>query len=237
MIFERDKNPSFFNAAEDLRYLLSKGYPRTGALTFVGNRYQLPKSEREIIGRGVYPGEEALRRRNRLLSPEAIKGRAIGLDGYNVIITLESALLGRDLIACDDGPIRDAAWVSSSFRPSEVTEDVLELILDYLYGKGALSIVFYLYAPMSHSGDLALHISSILSGKGVMGRAQAVPSPKVELRAFPGITCTSDSILIEQVQEPIDLAGNIIIDMMPDLHFVELGLFSSLKTGLPVKLL
>ncbi|MBF0529005.1 MAG: DUF434 domain-containing protein [Deltaproteobacteria bacterium] len=213
----------FLEAAKDLRYLLGQEYPRPGSLTFIGNRYQLSKSRREILNRGVYPGHEALVRRRRLLSPERIKGRAVAVDGYNVIITLESALVGRDLIACDDGPIRDAAWVSSSFRPSEATDQALDLILNYLAGRGALSIVFFLYAPMAMSGELAVHIHSLISSRGLMGRARTAASPKAEMRSFPGLVATSDSVLIDLAAEPIDLAGHLIRERLPNLSLISLN--------------
>lgn len=213
---------TFLEAAEDLRYLLGKDYPRLGALTFVGNRYQLPKEEREILGRGVYPGQEGLARKNRLKGPGEIKGRAVAVDGYNVIITIESALVGRDLIECDDGLIRDAAWVSNSFRPSDVTEEALDLILDYLFERGALSILFYLYSPMGMSGELAAHIRALITGRGMMGRAEAVPMPAAELKRIPGIIASSNSVIIDRVSEPLDLAGRIIREKMPDLPLITL---------------
>ena len=214
----------FLEAAQDFRYLLSRGYPRLGALTYVGNRYQLPKQDREIMGRGVYPGHEALARRKRLLPPDRIARRAVAVDGYNVIITLESAFYGRPLIECDDGPIRDASWVSNSYRASDVTDQVLEMIMDHLRGLGALSIVFLLYSSMSMSGELAMHINAMLSGRDLMGRAQALPNPAKELAEFPGIVATSNSVLIERVAEPFDLAGHIIRREMPDIPVMALNL-------------
>ncbi|MFH1092385.1 MAG: DUF434 domain-containing protein, partial [Pseudomonadota bacterium] len=134
----------FLEAAQDFRYLLGKGYARPGALMFVGNRYQLPKSEREILNRGVYPEAEARTRRERLVTSDRLKGRTVGLDGHNVLITVESALLGRELVACDDGLIRDTAGLSSSYRPSETTDRALDLILNYLERQKATSVLFFL---------------------------------------------------------------------------------------------
>ncbi|MEW5721775.1 MAG: DUF434 domain-containing protein [Thermodesulfobacteriota bacterium] len=217
----------FLEAAEDLRYLLGKSYPRPGALTFVGNRYQLPKDEREILGRGVYPGAEALARRHKMVGPATIKGRAMGVDGHNVLITVESGILGRDLIECDDGVIRDAAWVSNSYRPSAATDQALAMILEFLAECRALSIVFFLYAPMGLSGELAARIRTALSARGLLGRAEAVPVPANELRSFPGLVATSNSVLIDRVTEPIDLAGHVIRRFWPEVPFTGLGLHQS----------
>lgn len=215
---------TLLKAAQDLRYLLSKGYPRPGALTFVGNHYQLPKESREILSRGVYPDKEAQARRRRLASPEKIKGRALGLDGHNVLITLESAILGRPLVACDDGLIRDTAKVSSSFRPGPATEQALNLILDYITRQGVKSVLFLLDAPLSMSGELAGQASAGLAARDLMGRARAVPVPEVELYSFRGLVATSDSVLIDRVAEPLDLAGHIIRETMPGIKPLSLNL-------------
>ena len=214
----------FLEAAQDFRYLLSRGYPRLGALTYVGNHYQLPKQDREIMGRGVYPGHEALARRNKLLAPDRLSGRAVAVDGYNVIITLESAFYDRPLIECDDGPIRDASWLSNSYRTSDVTDHVLKMIMDYLDSQGVLSMVFLLFSSMSMSGELAAHISAVLSGRGFLGRAEALPNPANELAEFPGIVATSNSVVIERVAEPFDLAGHIIRRELPDVSVMALNL-------------
>ncbi len=212
---------SFFKAAEDLRYLLSRDYPRTGTLTFVGNHYQLPRDEREILYRGVYPDSVAQARQNKLIPPESMEGRSIGVDGHNVLITLESALSGRVIVSCDDGVIRDTSGVSHAFRPTDLTLQALDLVLDHVVNYNMRSILFLLDAPMSLSGELASQISAAMSGRGIMGRARAVPDPDAELSSFPGIVATSDSILIDRVDEPIDLAGHIIRQIMPSNSFTQ----------------
>lgn len=215
---------TLLKAAQDLRYLLSKGYPRPGALTFAGNHYQLPKESREILNRGVYPDKEAQARKRRLAGPEKIMGRPLGLDGHNVLITLESAILGRPLVACDDGLIRDTAKVSSSFRPGPATGQALNLVMDYIIRQGVKSVLFLFDAPLSMSGELAAQASALLAGRDLMGRARAVPVPEVELYSFRGLVATSDSVLIDRVPEPLDLAGHIIRETMPEIRPLSLDL-------------
>lgn len=212
---------SFFRAAEDLRYLLSRDYPRTGALTFIGNYYQLPREERDILYRGVYPDSVARVRQHKLAPPGRMKGRSIGVDGHNVLITLESALSGRVLVNCDDGVIRDTTGISHAFRPSELTLQTLDLVLDFVVYHQAGSVLFLLDAPLSRSGELASQISALLAGREIMGRARAVPVPDAELSSFPGLVATSDSILIDRVKEPVDLAGHIIRHKIPKAPFVQ----------------
>ena len=204
-------------AAHDLRFLLARGYPRPGSLTFVGNHYQLPKEERQILQRGVFPGPEAEKRRAKLIDPEMLAGRPLNVDGHNVLITLESALLGRCLIKADDGVIRDIAGLHRSYRPSDTTEQALDLILNYLDRKKTRSVVFILTAQLSLSGELAAQVNAVLGARGIMGRAVAHEAADARLRSSPGIIATSDSAILDRAAEPFDLAGNIIREWMPEI--------------------
>jgi hypothetical protein len=215
MIVDPFHNDDFFSAAADLRYLLERGYPRPGSLIFVGNHYQLNKKTRDILRRGVYPAQEAARRRKRLLSPAEVSGRMVGVDGHNVLITLESALSGHPLVECDDGLIRDITGAFRSYQQTDVTEQALTLVIDWLVNHGVDSVLFLFDAPLSRSAELAAHVGAVLAERGIMGRAHAVPIPDVEFYSFKGLTATSDSVLIDRVESPIDLAGHIIRDQLP----------------------
>ena len=210
-------------AAVDLRYLLAKGYPRAGALTFVGNHYQLDRTKRELLNRGVYPTAIARARRGRLVNPKEIIGRPLGVDGHNVLITLESAIQGRDLVAADDGCIRDTAGVHASYCANEVTDQAIEFILDFLTRWPPARILFLLDAPMSRSGELASRITAALSERNLTGRAKAVPVPEKDLYYFPGPVATSDSVLIDRTAEPFDLAGYVIRERLPGLKILTLN--------------
>ena len=197
-------------AAADLRYLLSRGYPRKSGLDLVGNRYQLDHTARQILHRGVFAPDAARARRAKLRLLRAAAGRALGLDGHNVLITLECALRRLPLVAADDGFIRDVGQVSRHFRASPETEQALLLLADYLeqHQSGPVS-VFY-DAPLSLSGELARHTRELWTSRGLTVAAAALPVPERELLTFPGPIASSDTHLIDAREEIIDLAGEII---------------------------
>ncbi len=209
-------------AASDLRYLLDKNYHRKGAVTFVGNHYQLTKADREILKRGVYPDSVAQARRNKLLKPEILNNRPLAVDGHNVLITVESALLGRTLIASDDGLIRDTAGIHSSYRQQKITGKALEFILNFLMPIAPESVLFLFDAPLSQSGELALTVTRNLPLYHLQGMARAVPVPEKELYGFQGPVASSDSVIIDRVKEPFDLAGQIIRKTISEAKVVSL---------------
>lgn len=202
-------------AAGDLRYLLGRGYPRPGALTFVGNHHQLGKTEREVLARGVFDEAAAEARRKRLIPASQVAGRPLSIDGHNVVITLESAVEGLPLVEADDGLIRDIAGRHGSYRPGPITEKVLVWLCQALVKLKPARVLFLLDEPLSHSRDLAQLVSAGLTACGLEHDARAVPVPETELVSFDGPVATSDSVLIDSVAEPFDLAGFVIRGLNP----------------------
>ena len=55
------------NPARDIRYLLKRNYPRSGAISFVSNHYRLSEQERHILTRIIVaPNVVDSRRKKRL---------------------------------------------------------------------------------------------------------------------------------------------------------------------------
>lgn len=202
-------------AARDLRYLLERGYPRERVLSLVGDRYRLESPERELLRRGVHAPLRARSRRRRLLDLRRCAGRAVGIDGHNVLITLESALAGRRLVLADDGAVRDIAGLGRHHRAGEDTWRAARLMARALARAGVASVAAWFDAPISHSGELAARVEDILVENGLSARARAVPVPERELLQHRGPVATSDSALMDQVAQPLDLAGEIIRGLDP----------------------
>ena len=199
-------------AAADLRYLLTRGYPRPASLALVGNRYNLDQTARRLLHRGVFAPLEAAARRARLRRLNDLAGQPLGVDGHNVLITLECALKGLPLVAADDGFIRDVGQVSRGFRPSAATDRILALLADYLAAHQIGPIRLFYDAPLSRSGELARRTETVFASRGLVVEARAVPVPEPELLALACPLATSDTALIDQAPAVVDLAGEIIRD-------------------------
>jgi hypothetical protein len=201
---------SLHEAAADFRYLLNRGYPRDTSLSLVGNRYALPRPNRQLLHRGVFADAVAEVRRAKLKPLSALAGQPLALDGHNVLITLESALKGRILLDADDSFIRDIAQLSRAYRDSPATRQALTLLAAYLsrHRPGPLTILFD--APMKRSGELAEQTWRLFAAQGLDVQARAVPVPERELLVFAGAVATSDTHLIDAKDIIVDLAGEII---------------------------
>jgi len=202
--------PHIHEASTDFRFLLARGYPRQAALGLVGNRYGLDEISRRLLHRGVFAPEVAAARRAKLRRLSDLPGRPLGLDGHNVLITLECAARHLPLVAADDGFIRDVGEVSRAFRVSPATDRVLALMADYLADQAVGPVEVFYDAPLSRSGELAGRTREVFASRGLDVRAAAVPVPERRLSGFPGAIATSDTALIDAHPTVLDLAGEII---------------------------
>jgi len=197
-------------AAEDFRYLLNRTYPRKAALELVGNRYQLNADERHLLHRGIFSDMDSEWRKVKKIPFYQIRNKDLAIDGYNVIITIESALSGRPLILGDDGFIRDISGLSGDFKRSKATDEVIQLILDALNKTTPHIILFLFDAPISKSGALAQEVRKRMKQGGLPGDAQAIKVPEKILIGFPGVVATSDTVIIDKSKMAVDLAGTIL---------------------------
>lgn len=202
-------NP-LIKAADDFRYLLNRGYPRKASLELVGNRYALGKAERDLLHRGVFSDKDSNSRKRKRISFSKIQNSPLAIDGYNVLITIEAGLSRSPLILGDDGFIRDISGLSSMYKPTELTEKAIRLILQFLKKLKPRSILFLFDAPMSKSGVLAKEVRELLKKEGLQGEAQTHPYPEKILNEFSGIIATSDTAILDRSKKVIDLAGEIL---------------------------
>lgn len=197
-------------AAQDLRWLLSRGYPKEASLTLVGNRFELDKEMREVLKRAVLPPQVAQKRKQKALDPRSLKEEKVAVDGHNVLITLQTALKGGFVFFCDDGFLRDIAGVSRSFVFNGECERALDLVLETLAELKPKEVLFFLDAPLSKSRELANKINLLFGPYGIKGRSEVLSVPEKALCQFEGVICTADGHLLDLVEKAFDLAGHIV---------------------------
>ncbi|NJE54703.1 DUF434 domain-containing protein [Thermococcus sp. 21S9] len=191
-------------AYRDLKYLLNRGYRKSVALNFVANHYRLRKEERHLLARCIFPDSWIEEVKQKLLPPEEIKVRVLRIDGFNVLITLESLLAGRAIL-CEDGLIRDLAY-QGKYRPHGETRNNLRLIVSALAELSPEKAVFFYGKNNPGSGVVKKLTEELLDKFGVSGEVRLVRSPDHELKAFETVA-TADVGVIEKVNHVFDLAG------------------------------
>jgi len=205
-------NEKLVEAGEDLRYLLNRGYKRRNIrslLKLVGDRYGLNKAQRNLLDRAVFADKEVEHRRTKLVNIEEVRNRTLGIDGYNVLVTLESALDGEPLILADDGLVRDIAGKSSRYKPSEITYKAFDLILDTLREYPPAETLFLFDEKMSMSLKLSQKVRGMVDQRELIGDASVSRYPDREILEYE-IIATSDSSPIDKARKVFDLAGYVV---------------------------
>ncbi|WP_148882682.1 DUF434 domain-containing protein [Thermococcus aciditolerans] len=194
------------DAYRDLKYLLNRGYRKKYALEFVANHYRLTKGERYLLARCVFSDEWVDEVRRKLLRPEELRGRVLGIDGFNVLITLESLLEGRAIL-CEDGLVRDLKY-QGRYRLNEGTERLLGDLARALGELGVEKAVFFYGSAVPRSGEVKRLTEEALIRKGVNSEVRLVKSPDFELKAFETVA-TADIGIISKVSHVFDLAAYV----------------------------
>ncbi len=196
--------------AKDLRYLLDRGYHLEPALRFLANRWALNALEREILKRAVFPSKEARKRKKKIVSLERVRGKTLFIDGHNVLITVESGLLGHPVFLADDGLVRDARRLSRRFRPSATSSQALEAMFQVLEKSSPQEIVFFLDRPLSRSGELAALIREGLRERGLKGRVELIEAADQKLKEGVPLLASADAPLVDRAELVFDLAAKTL---------------------------
>lgn len=197
-------------ATSDLKYLLDRNYKKKSALDFIGNHYLLNKEERNYLQRTVYTRKESEGRKIKIIPLSKIKGKTLFIDGFNVLITVESICKSeKSVVICEDGVLRDINAVFGKYKFQDTTKNALNSIIALIkIYKPATVRVFY-DSQVSKSGELAKLTKKIIKDQDIMGNAETAPNVDYQLiklsNEIDGVVATSDSVIMDKVDYILDI--------------------------------
>jgi hypothetical protein len=203
-------------ATYDLRFLLNRGYRKKNTLTFVSNKYVLSKQERNYLARAIFRDEISNSRKKKIIDISEIKDKLVLIDGYNVLITVES-ICKKDynsLVVCDDLILRDLNAVFGKYRFNNYTEKALNSIILLLKKYEPSFVIFLFDSPVSFSGKLSNLTNKLISHYKIQGSANTSKNVDFEIveasKARNGIIASSDSVIIDKAHKIVDIPYNIL---------------------------
>jgi hypothetical protein len=194
-------------AARDLRYLLSRGYTREAAIGFITGRRRVTPREKFILIRAVYDEAEAESRRRKLVKIDAIRGETIAIDGYNLLITVESMLANKLLVKCDDHLTRDVSAIFGKHKITAGTIEALGIILQRLKACAPKYVTFAYDKQVSKSGELARRTRTMMAELQLPGTANTALKADISTLRSGEVTVSSDSVVAQKAKRILDLAG------------------------------
>jgi hypothetical protein len=208
---------NLLQALEDMYYLLGRNYPPKAALALVGNRYQLVQRQQQALQGMSADGEEISNRKAKQHSPAALKDKTIYLDGFNVLIILETALSGGFVFEGLDGCYRDIASVHGTYKKAQHTEQALIIIGNALQQLQLQKVIWVFDAPVSNSGKLKSFCYELAEKHGFPWEIILDNHPDKYLIDSKGLVCSSDGWVLNECTAWFNL-GAFIISNTPDVQ-------------------
>ena len=197
-------------AADEVQFLLDRGYDVKPVTTFVGNHYLFSERQRLALARSVSAKEYIQKRMNKeLLQMEReYLPETVHIDGFNTIITLEVALSGSPVFYCRDGVLRDLAGLRGTYRVIDKTPEALKLLLEHLERLNIPKAVFYLDAPVSNSGRLSELIRECSHEYNISVQTQIIPDVDPVLEQMEGVL-SGDAIILNRCKSWLNVVPAI----------------------------
>jgi hypothetical protein len=208
-LFAESELPRLRRAAEEVAWLEERGWSSETALAAVTAHHQLEARQRLALSRAIAPPSRVASRLAKILAPEALRGRALEVDGFNVVITLEVALGGGPILVGPDGAPRDLAGLRGSYRLVDETEQAIALTVETLASMQLASVRIFLDAPVSNSGRLAAALRAAAPRAGCPVDVVLVPNADTALAGADAVA-SSDAIVIERAGGWLNLTGHIL---------------------------
>jgi len=185
------------DAVYEFCWLLNRGYARHSVMQLVGDHHQLVKRQRLAISRAACSNTSRELRKTTCLPIEQIKDRQLVIDGFNLIISVETAMAGGLLLRCCDGCIRDIAGIHGTYRLVHETRQAVELIGNVLQAFSPASVLWLFDKPVSNSGRLAEMVRDIATAHHWNWRAELIDNPDQVIRNSGKVAITSDSAILD----------------------------------------
>jgi len=243
-LFAADKAPALREALADFSLLLSKGYADKSALKLVGDRFGLTQRQRLAVMRSACSDAQRQSRLSRRVEIDALSGRMLAIDGYNLLITIEAALTGVLILRGRDGCFRDLASIHGTYRKVEETIPALTLIGAFLADLGIAEALWLLDSPVSNSGRLKTLIEELAQDHRWPWTVRLSLNPDAELRGqftvdsspfparrqlatenrqLPPIVVTTDSVVLDAFFFLYKVSSEIFTRRLPDAALIDLA--------------
>lgn len=197
-------------AAQDMLYLLSREYPEKASSELVGNRYKLKTRQIQAV-RGASASEIQIEnRKSRQLKISDLKDKTIHLDGFNILILLESLLSGAYIFEGLDGCFRDLSEVHGTYKRVNQTQQSIELIAEFFKKAQLEKLIWIFDKPVSNSGRIKQVILESVQENNLNWEVELEFNPDKFLAENAEISVSSDAWILDHCKNWFNVAGFLI---------------------------
>ena len=189
---------------------MERGYAEKSALALVGNRHRLNARQQKAVLNMSAAFTKAEARKKRSLQITELRNETLVLDGFNVLILLESLLSGAYIFRGRDGFYRDLSSVHGTYKKVQQTAGALDIVAELHKNAGPAKLCWLFDKPVSNSGRLKKMTEDLAEAHGLNWEAELVYNVDRELINRNLITISSDAWVLDHVDRNFNLIGYVI---------------------------
>lgn len=210
------------SAVRDMQYLLSRNYPEKASADLVGNHYRLKTLQIQAL-RGASASEILVEnRKSKELEISDLKNKTIYLDGFNVLILLESLLSGAYIFEGMDGCFRDLSGVFGTYKRVNQTQKVIELVAEFFQKSQAEKLIWIFDKPVSNSGRIKQIVLDYAIENNLNWNVELEFNPDKFLAENAEIIVSSDAWILDHGKSWFNLIGYLIEEENLSVNLVKM---------------
>jgi len=198
------------SAVQDMQYLLSRDYAEKASSELVGNRYRLKTRQIQSVRGASASGIQIQNRKSKQLNVSDLENKMIYLDGFNVLILLESLLSEAYIFEGVDDCFRDLSEVHGTYKRVNQTFAAIELIARFHHDSKVQKIIWIFDKPVSNSGRIKQIILEFALENNLNWEVDLEFNPDKFLTENASILVSSDAWILDNCKNWFNLIHYLI---------------------------
>jgi hypothetical protein len=222
-LFGREKQlDKLKSAVQDMHYLLSRSYPERAASELVGNHYRLKTRQIQAVRGAAASQLQISNRASKEFKYQDLKNKVIHLDGFNVLILLESLLSGAYIFEGTDGCFRDLSGVHGTYKRVMQTQTSIELVAEFFRKSEAKELVWIFDKPVSNSGRIKQMVMDYAAEHHLNWSGGLEFNPDKFLVEQADVAVSSDAWILDHCKNWFNLIGYLIAEENLPVNLVKM---------------
>ena len=208
-------------AVQDMQYLLTRGYAEKAGSELVGNRYRLKTRQIQALRGASASGMQIYERNLKQLKISELKDIVIYLDGFNVLILLESLLSEAYIFEGADGCFRDLSGIHGTYKRVNQTLKAVELVASFFQKNKIQKLIWVFDQPVSNSGRIKQMILDFAFENKLNWECELQFNPDKFLAENAEIIISADAWILDHCKQWFNLTGYLIQEELLSVNLIK----------------
>lgn len=210
------------SAVQDMQYLLSRGFAEKASSELIGNHYRLKTRQIQAV-RGASASENQIQnRKSKQLTISDLNNKTVYLDGFNILILLESLLSKAYIFEGVDGCFRDLSGVFGTYKRVNQTFASIEWVATFFKKAKVEKLIWVFDKPVSNSGRIKQMILDFAKENHLNWEVELEFNPDKFLVENAEITVSSDAWILDHCRNWFNLLGYLIDEEKLSVNLVKM---------------